>query len=99
MDDLSLTQDDLGNFVHSPYAIFLPSPPSPNPHPQPKSQIGAGSEANAGPPGELQTAVVGCEEEAHSAFTAQTAQCELEAVVGFISDPGTADLHKGLVPR
>lgn len=25
--------------------------------------------------------------------------CELEAVVGFISDPGTTDLSKGLVPR
>lgn len=35
--------------------------------------------ANTGPPAELQTAVVGCEEEAHSAFTDQTACiCELE---------------------
>ena len=74
MDDLKLTQDDLGNFVHSPCAFFLPSPPSPHPRPQPKSQIGAGSEANTGLPAELQTAVVGCEEEAHSAFTDQTAQ-------------------------
>lgn len=54
--------------------IFSSLLSSPHSHPQPKSQIGAGLEANTGPPAELQTAVVGCEEEAHSAFTDQTAQ-------------------------
>ena len=59
-------------FTHHMHFFFPPVlPPLP---PQPKSQIGAGLEANTGPPAELQTAVVGCEEEAHSAFTDQTAQ-------------------------
>lgn len=49
---------------------------------------------------ELQIAVVGCEEEAHSASTDQTdgPRVSWKASGGFFSAPGTADCGKGLYP-
>lgn len=72
----------------------------------PKSQMGAGSRANTVPQGEMQTAVTGCEEEAHSAFTDQTdgPHVSWRAGAGFLSSQalltaGKVCTRAGSVPR